>query len=38
MILPWERTDDLKCALAERELRMGCLRAFPERMERFDWI
>jgi len=29
---------DLECALAERELRMECLRLLPERMELFDWI
>jgi hypothetical protein len=29
---------DLDCALAERELRMECLRLLPERMELFDRI
>jgi hypothetical protein len=29
---------DLDCALAERELRMECLRLLPERMELFDLI
>lgn len=29
---------DLECALAERELRMECLRLFPDRMQLFDWI
>jgi hypothetical protein len=29
---------DLECALAERELRMECLRLMPERMELFDLI
>lgn len=29
---------DLDCALAERELRMECLRLFPDRMQLFDWI
>lgn len=29
---------DLDCALAERELRMECLRLFPDRMELFDII
>ena len=28
----------LDCALAERELRMECLRLLPERMELFDRI
>jgi hypothetical protein len=29
---------DLDCALAERELRMECLRLCPDRMELFDRI
>ncbi len=29
---------DLDCALAERELRMECLRLLPDRMELFDLI
>jgi hypothetical protein len=29
---------DLDCALAERELRMECLRLLPERMELFDLV
>jgi len=29
---------DLDCALAEREVRMECLRLCPDRMELFDWI
>jgi len=29
---------DLDCALAERELRMDCLRLCPDRMELYDWI
>lgn len=29
---------DLQCALAERELRMECLRLLPDRMELFDLI
>jgi len=29
---------DLDCALAERELRMECLRLLPDRMQLFDWI
>jgi len=29
---------DLECALAERELRMECLRLLPERMELYDWV
>jgi len=29
---------DLECALAERELRMECLRLLPEKMELFDLI
>ncbi len=29
---------DLECALAERELRMECLRLLPERMELFDLV
>jgi hypothetical protein len=29
---------DLECALAEREVRMECLRLCPDRMELFDWI
>ena len=29
---------DFDCALAERELRMECLRLCPDRMELFDWI
>ena len=29
---------DLDCALAERELRMECLRLLPERMELYDWV
>lgn len=29
---------DLDCVLAERELRMECLRLFPEQMQLFDWI
>jgi hypothetical protein len=29
---------DLDCALAERELRMECLRLFPDRMDLFDRI
>lgn len=29
---------DLDCALAERELRMECLRLLPEKMELYDLI
>lgn len=29
---------DLECAIAERELRMECLRLLPERMELFGLI
>ena len=29
---------DLECALAERELRMECLRLLPDRMELFDLV
>jgi hypothetical protein len=29
---------DFECALAERELRMECLRLCPDRMELYDWI
>ena len=29
---------DLDCALAERELRMECLRLLPERMDLYDLI
>jgi hypothetical protein len=29
---------DLDCALAERELRMECLRVLPNRMELFDRV
>jgi hypothetical protein len=29
---------DFECALAERELRMECLRLCPERMQLFDWV
>ena len=29
---------DLECALAEREIRMECLRLLPDRMELFDRI
>ena len=29
---------DLDCALAERELRMECLRLCPDRMELFDLV
>jgi hypothetical protein len=29
---------DLDCALAERELRMDCLRLCPDRMQLYDWI
>lgn len=29
---------DLDCALAERELRMECLRLCPDRMELYDRI
>jgi len=29
---------DLDCALAERELRMECLRLLPHRMELYDRI
>jgi hypothetical protein len=29
---------DLECALAERELRMECLRLLPGKMELFDFI
>jgi hypothetical protein len=29
---------DLDCALAERELRMECLRLCPDRMELYDLI
>jgi len=29
---------DLDCALAERELRMECLRLLPQRMELYDRI
>jgi hypothetical protein len=29
---------DLDCALAERELRMECLRMLPEKMELYDLV
>ena len=29
---------DLECALAERELRMECLRLCPDRMQLYDWV
>jgi hypothetical protein len=29
---------DLECALAERELRMECLRLLPDRMDLFDLV
>ena len=29
---------DVECAVAERDLRMECLRLCPDRMELFDWI
>lgn len=29
---------DLECALAEREVRMECLRLLPDRMDLFDLI
>ena len=29
---------DLDCALAERELRMECLRLCPDRMELYDLV
>ena len=29
---------DLDCALAERELRMECLRLCPDRMQLYDWV
>ena len=29
---------DLDCALAERELRMDCLRLLPDRMELYDLV
>jgi hypothetical protein len=29
---------DLECALAEREVRMECLRLIPDRMDLFDLI
>ena len=29
---------DLECALAERELRMECLRLLPDRMELYDLV
>lgn len=29
---------DFECAIAERELRMECLRLCPERMELYDWV
>jgi hypothetical protein len=29
---------DLDCALAERELRMECLRLLPDRMQLFDMV
>ena len=29
---------NLDCVLAERELRMECLRLFPEKMELFDLV
>ena len=29
---------DLDCALAERELRMECLRLLPERMDLFELV
>ena len=29
---------DLDCALAERELRMECLRLLPDRMRLFDLV
>jgi hypothetical protein len=29
---------DLECALAERDLRMECLRLLPDRLELFDRV
>jgi hypothetical protein len=29
---------DLDCALAERALRMECLRLCPDRMQLYDWV
>jgi hypothetical protein len=29
---------DVECALAERELRMECLRLLPDKMDLFDMI
>ncbi len=29
---------DVQCAVAERALRMECLRLCPDRMELYDWI
>ena len=29
---------DLACAIAERELRMECLRLMPDKMELYDWV
>jgi hypothetical protein len=29
---------DLDCVLAEREVRMECLRLFPERMQLYGWV
>jgi hypothetical protein len=29
---------DLECALAERDLRMECLRLLPDRMDLFDLV
>lgn len=29
---------DIECALAERELRMECLRLCPDRMQLYDWV
>lgn len=29
---------DLDCAMAERDLRMECLRLCPDRMQLYDWI
>jgi hypothetical protein len=29
---------DFECALAERELRMECLRLCPESMQLYDWV
>jgi hypothetical protein len=29
---------DVECAVAERELRMECLRLFPDRMDLYDRI